>query len=70
VPDESFAQWVDAARSAGPTLDEQAYVDLAKPSKAVSPFTYRAVAPNLFNRIVSSDNPSRLTDPASQRAER
>jgi cytochrome o ubiquinol oxidase subunit II len=70
VPDECFAQWVDAARSAGPTLDEQAYVDLAKPSKAVSPFTYRAVAPNLFNRIVSSDNPSRLTDPASQRAER
>ena len=70
VPDERFTQWVDAARSAGPTLDEQAYVDLAKPSKAVSPFTYRAVAPNLFNRIVSSDNPSRLTDPASQRAER
>ncbi len=70
VSDESFAQWVDAARSAGPTLDEQAYVDLAKPSKAVSPFTYRAVASNLFNRIVSSDNPSRLTDPASQRAER
>jgi cytochrome o ubiquinol oxidase subunit II len=70
VPDEGFAQWVNAARSAGPTLDEQAYVELVKPSKAVSPFTYRAVAPNLFNRIVSSDNPSRLTDPASQRAER
>ena len=70
VPDEGFAQWVNAARSAGPTLDERAYVELAKPSKAVSPFTYRAVAPNLFNRIVSSDNPSRLIDPASQRAER
>ena len=70
VPDEGFAQWVNAARSAGPTLDEQAYVELVKPSKAVSPYTYRAVAPNLFNRIVSSDNPSRLIDPASQRAER
>jgi cytochrome o ubiquinol oxidase subunit 2 len=70
VPDDKFAQWVNTARGAGPVLDEQAYVDLAKPSKAVSPFTYRAVDPNLFKRIVSSDNPSRLTDPASQRAER
>ena len=70
VPNDKFAQWVDAARSVGPALDEQAYVDLAKPSKAVSPFTYRAVAPDLFNRIVRSDDPSRLTDPASQRAER
>ena len=70
VPDEKFAQWVDATRGVGPTLDEQTYVDLAKPSKAVSPFTYRAVAPNLFNRIVSSDNPARLTAPASQRAEK
>jgi cytochrome o ubiquinol oxidase subunit II len=70
VSDETFAQWVNGARGAGSALDEQAFVDLAKPSKAVSPFTYRAVAPNLFKRIVSSDDPSRLTDPASQRAER
>src|SRR5262249_26177677 len=48
VPTEQFAQWVAATRSAGPVLDEQAYVDLAKPSKAVAPFTYRGVAPNLF----------------------
>jgi cytochrome o ubiquinol oxidase subunit 2 len=48
VPVEKFAQWVDAARSAGPVLDAQAYADLAKPSKAVAPFTYRAVAPDLF----------------------
>src|SRR5882762_3679523 len=34
VPPEKFAQWVDAARNAGPVLDAQAYVDLAKPSKA------------------------------------
>ena len=74
VPAEKFAQWVDAARSAGPVLDAQAYAELAKPSKAVAPFTYRAVAPDLFNGIVSStmqaDGPSRLTHPTSQRAEK
>jgi len=46
-----FSRWVDAARSAGPVLDAQAYADLAKPSAAVAPFTYRAVAPDLFNSI-------------------
>ena len=69
-----FAQWVAATRSAGPVLDAQAYADLAKPSKAVAPFTYRAVAPNLFNGILSAgmqpDDPSQLTHPTSQRAER
>ena len=41
VPDEKFAQWVDAARSAGAELDTKTYADLAKPSAAVAPFTYR-----------------------------
>ena len=71
VPAEKFAQWVDAARSAGPVLDAQAYADLAKPSKAVAPFTYRSVAPDLFNGILSSGDaggrsvaahPSRITE--------
>jgi cytochrome o ubiquinol oxidase subunit 2 len=35
-------------------LDRQTYGDLAKPSEAVVPFTYRAVASNLFNHILSS----------------
>ena len=75
VPAEKFAQWVDATRSAGPVLDAQTYADLAKPSKAVAPFTYRAVAPDLFNGIVSSGMRSRevhhrLTYPTSQRAEK
>jgi len=51
VSAEEFSRWVDAARSAGPVLDAQAYADLAKPSAAVAPFTYRAVAPDLFNSI-------------------
>jgi cytochrome o ubiquinol oxidase subunit II len=54
VPAEDFARWVDATRSAGPVLDAQAYAELAKPSSAVAPFTYRAVAPDLFGGIVSS----------------
>src|SRR5882724_3839894 len=47
VPAEGFAQWVAATRTTGPVLDAQTYADLAKPSQAVAPFTYRAVAPNL-----------------------
>jgi cytochrome o ubiquinol oxidase subunit 2 len=74
VPAEGFAQWVAATRSAGPVLDAQAYSDLAKPSSAVAPFTYRAVVPNLFNGILSAGmqaaDPSQLTHPASQRTER
>ena len=74
VPAEGFAQWVAATRSAGPVLDAQAYADLAKPSSAVAPFTYRAVAPNLFNGILSAgmrpDSPSSTTHPMSHRAEK
>jgi cytochrome o ubiquinol oxidase subunit 2 len=53
VPAEGFAQWVDAVRGAGPLLDAQAYEELVKPSQAVAPFTYRAVAPQLFTSILS-----------------
>src|SRR5437660_4222384 len=67
VPAEGFAQWVTATRSAGPTLDAQAYADLARPSQAVAAFTYRAVVPNLFNGILSAG--MQPVDP-SQRAEK
>jgi cytochrome o ubiquinol oxidase subunit II len=73
VPPENFAQWVDAARNAGPVLDGRAYADLAKPSQAVAPFTYRAVALGLFNGILSSGmqpDSLRLTYQASQRTEK
>jgi cytochrome o ubiquinol oxidase subunit 2 len=73
VPAEKFAQWVDATGKIGAVLDAQAYAELAKPSSAVAPFTYRAVAPNLFSGILSvgmaPGGPSQLTHPASQRAE-
>ena len=74
VPTENFAQWVNAARGTGPVLDAQAYEELVKPSQAVTPFTYRAVAPWLFTSILSpemqSDDALCLAYPASQRAER
>jgi cytochrome o ubiquinol oxidase subunit II len=74
VAAERFAEWVTATRSTGPVLDAQAYADLVKPSKAVAPFTYRAVAPNLFIGIVSSvskpQGPSSINNPTSQRAEK
>jgi cytochrome o ubiquinol oxidase subunit II len=74
VPAESFAQWVDATRKTGPVLDAPAYADLAKPSQAVTPFTYRSVAPNLFKSILTAGmdpgGRSQLTHPASHRAEK
>ena len=74
VPAEKFTQWVAATRSAGPALDAQAYAALARPSHAVAPFTYHAVAPDLFSGISSAGmqpaDPSQLTHPESQRAER
>jgi cytochrome o ubiquinol oxidase subunit 2 len=54
VPAQDFDKWVATARSDGPTLDAQAYAELAKPGTAVSPSTWRAVAPGLFNTILGS----------------
>src|SRR6185369_10552723 len=74
VAAERFTQWLAATSNTGPVLDAQTYADLAKPSQAVAPFTYRAVAPGLFSDILSAgmrqDAPSQLANPASQRAEK
>jgi len=74
VPAQQFDQWVTAARNSGPALDAQAYAELARPSQAVAPFTYRAVAAGLFSGVVSSTltpcDRSRCIPPASERAER
>ena len=73
VPAAQFAQWVTAARNSGPALDKTTYADLAKPSQAVAPFTYRSVASGLFQQILSSPLPTSLPsaqrDSTSQRAE-
>ena len=47
-----FDAWITQARSAGPALDDAAYTELARPSKAVPPAIYRAVQPNLFEHII------------------
>ena len=74
VPAAAFSQWVSATRDAGPMLDAQAYADLARPSEAVAPFTYRDVAPDLFNHVLSfamqPNDPARLADLASQRTDK
>jgi cytochrome o ubiquinol oxidase subunit II len=74
VPADKFGEWVTATRAAGPVLDAQTYQDLVKPSQSVAPFTYRDVAPGLFNAIVSPAPkpraPSSTSYPSSQRAER
>ena len=74
VPPENFADWIASTRNTGPVLDEQAYADLVKPSKAVAPFTYRSIAPGLFIGILSAELQSGeglcVTYPESMRAER
>ncbi|MBC9032651.1 ubiquinol oxidase subunit II [Sphingomonas sp. JC676] len=74
VPAAAFAQWVQAARGTGPVLDVHTYADLAKPSEAVAPFTYRGVTPGLFNNILSltaqPSDPSRLAYQASHGAQK
>jgi cytochrome o ubiquinol oxidase subunit 2 len=74
VPNDGFAQWVTHTRNTGPVLDANALADLNKPSKAVAPFTYRAVAPDLFDGIVNAematdDSSLRICSTSSQRAE-
>jgi cytochrome o ubiquinol oxidase subunit II len=52
VPAGDFDAWVTQVRAAGSALDKAGYAQLAKPSIAVPPTTYRSVEPNLFDRII------------------
>jgi cytochrome o ubiquinol oxidase subunit II len=52
VPAGDFDAWVAQVRGAGTALDDAAYAELAKPSEAVPPTTYRSVEPNLFEHII------------------
>jgi cytochrome o ubiquinol oxidase subunit 2 len=74
MPNDGFAQWVTHTQNTGPVLDAKAYADLAKPSQAVAPFTYRTVTADLFSGIVNTasaaDDPSQGICSTSQRAER
>ena len=52
VPADAFDAWVTQVRGSGSVLDLPGYAELAKPSQAVPPATYRSVDPKLFERIV------------------
>jgi cytochrome o ubiquinol oxidase subunit 2 len=47
-----FNAWVNQVRGTGSALDAAGYAELAKPSRAVTPTTYRSVEPKLFERII------------------
>jgi cytochrome o ubiquinol oxidase subunit 2 len=74
VAPAKFVEWVGATHNAGVELNAATYADLAKPSSKVAPFTYRSVAPGLFDRIVvtemQSDDALCRKDPTSMRAEK
>ena len=53
----AFTAWVSAAKSAGPTLDGPSYVALSRQSQDVTPFTYRAATPGLFEQIATQQLP-------------
>lgn len=53
-----FNQWVTTAKARGPTLDDPAYRLLLQQSRNVRPYTYRAVAPGLFDRVIMHNLPS------------
>src|SRR5512132_1225739 len=52
VPAGDFDAWIARVRGTGSALDNAGYAELARPSKAVPPATYRSVAPMLFERII------------------
>jgi cytochrome o ubiquinol oxidase subunit 2 len=57
MPEAGFADWVSRTRAAGPALDQDGYAALARESKAVAPYTYRSVMPQLFEQIVGLKAP-------------
>src|SRR5258708_8768324 len=74
VAPEKFSEWVDTARNVGVELNVTTYAELAKPSASVAPFTYRSVAPGLFDSIrvseMQSDDAMCRRNPTSMRAEK
>jgi cytochrome o ubiquinol oxidase subunit 2 len=53
LPEDQFAVWAQGARGQGRALDARAYAELSKPSSYVRPSTYGAVAPGLFDAIMT-----------------
>jgi cytochrome o ubiquinol oxidase subunit II len=52
MPAGDFDAWLEQARGTASALDDARFAELAKPSKAVPPTTYRSVEPKLFDRVL------------------
>jgi cytochrome o ubiquinol oxidase subunit 2 len=59
VSPDAYANWVANTKRAGPSLDDAAYAALANPSENVTPTTYKAIDPALFDAVVAE----RITAP-------
>ena len=57
VPPDQFAAWARGAKGAGPVLDRPTYAQLARQSQRVTPFTFRAIDPQLFQAVASQKIP-------------
>ena len=57
VPASDSATGVDKAHAAGRALDADAYASLVKQSANIAPFTYRTIAPDLFDSVVRLRQP-------------
>ena len=63
LPPDQFAMWAQGARGSGTPLDGKSYAELSKPSSYVKPITYGAVAPGLFDAIVTGRAPRNPVPP-------
>jgi cytochrome o ubiquinol oxidase subunit II len=57
VPADQFRQWLASMHQAGAVLDRAAYEELARESRKVQPFSYRAVDAGLFDSVASQEIP-------------
>jgi cytochrome o ubiquinol oxidase subunit 2 len=57
VPSEQFPKWAEDASNAGRPLDEQSYLQIAKPSMKNEPAIYRLADPELFRSIATQKIP-------------
>jgi cytochrome o ubiquinol oxidase subunit 2 len=57
VPEDQFTAWVGSTQGKGPTLDDDTYKQLMKPSMGVAPYAYGTVEPDIYNKILSQALP-------------
>ena len=58
LPAEQFTAWVRSAKSGGKMLDRGGYMQLARQSRNVKPYSYASVDPQLFQAVASQQIPA------------